>query len=62
MAEAVDEKDDDGAEERRQRREEIVGIVEEKPGVLGIEEDKKLLRLAVDGRRVGDTEALEVLT
>ena len=69
--EEADERDDEDGEEerrrqrrrrRRQRREEIVEIVEERPAVLETEADRKLLRLAVDGKRVGDTEAREVLT
>ena len=63
VAAVVVERRGDAPAVRRRRRAERVEIVEETPRViLETEADKKLLRLAVDGRRVGDTEALEVRT
>ena len=48
---------------RRRRREETAETAAETPRpVLETEADRKLRRLALDGRRVGGTEALEVRT
>lgn len=58
----VDERDEDAAGRRPEMPVEIVEIVEEMQAVLGIEEDKTLLLLEAGGKRVGDTEAQEVLT
>ena len=59
---AVERREDAPMAPRRRREETAEIVAERRRPVLGIEADRKLRRLALDGRRVGGTEALEVRT